>query len=127
MGAAASLVAPTQTQNGKYPMARLTEHELAKIVHQEVEKYEGTSPHAKIFVILDDKRRSYTVTGIENEPGDDHSWVVIQARVVDDFVVIDADNVWDKQLWKALVAAGVPREQIVLAYLGENVPQANEP
>lgn len=107
-------------------MARLTEQELAEVVHREVEKYKGTSPHAQIFVILDDKRQSYTVTGIENEPGDDHAWVVVQARVVDDFVVIDADNVWDKQLWKALVAAGVPREQIVLAYQGETVPTASE-
>ncbi len=106
-------------------MARLTEHELAGIVHQVVEKYEGTSPHAKIFVILDDDRHSYTVTGIENEPGNDHSWVVLQARVVGDMIIIDADNVWDKKLWKALVAAGVPREQIVLAYQGEKEPQAS--
>jgi hypothetical protein len=108
-------------------MARLTEQELAEIIHREVEKYEGTSPHARIFVILDDRRHSYTVTGIENDPGEDHSWIVIQARVVDDFVIIDEDNVWDKKLWKALVAAGVPREQIVLAYQDEKAPQANEP
>lgn len=45
------------------------------------------------------------------------------ARLVDDCIVIERD-INDKPLVDALVQAGVPREQIFLAYLGEPLPEA---
>jgi hypothetical protein len=45
------------------------------------------------------------------------------ARVVGDKIFIDEDTT-DKPLYEALMAnAGIPREQIVLAYAGETPPQ----
>ncbi len=107
-------------------MGQLTEQELAEITRREVAAYEGTSPHATIYAILDDSRQHYAITGIENEPGPDQSWIILQARVVDRYVIIDVDSLMDKNLWKALEAAGVPREQIALAYLGEHIPESSE-
>lgn len=107
-------------------MGRLSENKLVQIARQEVEKYAGVSPHAKAYAILDPKRKTFAVTAIENEPGKDHDWIIVQAHVEDGVVVIDADNVWEKNLIYALEQAGVPREQIILAYEGEQIPTQSE-
>jgi hypothetical protein len=107
-------------------MVGIGEIELAQLVSQEVEKYAGVSPHAKAYAILDPSRQTYAVTAIENAPGKDHDWIIVQAHLEDGFVVIDADNVFDKKLVYALEQAGVPREQIVLAYEGEQIPTQTE-
>jgi hypothetical protein len=77
-------------------MARLNEQSLAEITRREVEHYEGISPHAQIYAIIDEPRKRYAVTGIENEPGTNHSWIIVQAHIEDQFVVIDEDGIWDK-------------------------------
>ena len=102
-------------------MARLKGHRLIELTRQEVEKYAGISPHAKAYFIADKAQKIYIVTGVENEPGPNSNWIIVQAHIEDDVVVIDVDNVWDKQLWKALEQAGIPREQIILAYKGEQL------
>jgi hypothetical protein len=107
-------------------MARITESELLEITRNEVEKYEGTSPHASIYAIMDDVRKRYAITGIENEPGSDHSWIIVQVRIDGDFVIVDEDGIWDKHFYAALEQAGVPREQVILAYKGEQVPTLSE-
>jgi hypothetical protein len=107
-------------------MVRLTDSKLAKIARQEVGKYAGGSPHARVFPVLDDEHKTYAITGIENEPGDDTSWLMLQAHVEANKIVIDADFVFDKKLVYALESAGVPREQIVLAYEGERVNDVAE-
>jgi len=43
-------------------------------------------------------------------------------EIVSNKIVIDRD-IYDKQLVGALLQAGVPREQIILAYAGEPVPE----
>lgn len=103
-------------------MAHLTEDQLKQIVSREVDKYAGFSPHAKAYAVLDDQRKVYTIVGIENEPVDERSWVMMLARVVGNLVIIDEDTVMDKKLVYALLQAGIPREQIVLAYEGEPTP-----
>ncbi|MDZ4766279.1 MAG: element excision factor XisI family protein [Chloroflexota bacterium] len=50
----------------------------------------------------------------------------VMVRVVDDFVVIEHD-IHDRPLWQALVRAGVPREKIVLAYVGETLTASPTP
>jgi len=103
-------------------MTKLSESELIEITRREVEKYAGISDDAKAYPILDGTRRTYAVNGIMNEHGKDHAWIIVQARVVENRVIIDEDNVLDKNLVYALLQAGIPREQIVLAYEGENTP-----
>ena len=45
------------------------------------------------------------------------------ARIVDDCIIIEHDQN-DKPLVDALVQAGIPRAQIILAYAGEPIPEA---
>jgi vancomycin permeability regulator SanA len=51
---------------------------------------------------------------------------MVMARVVGDKVIIDEDTT-DRPLWKELVAAGIPREQIILTYAGETLPENVQP
>jgi hypothetical protein len=106
-------------------MGRLSGQRLIELTRQEVEKYAGISPHAKAYFIADEVQQIYIVVGVENEPGPNGNWIIVQAHIKGDIVVIDVDNVWDKQLWKALEQAGIPREQIILAYKGEQLPEGS--
>ncbi|MBI5671079.1 MAG: XisI protein [Chloroflexi bacterium] len=108
-------------------MDRLSIAELVAVLRQEISRYAGVSDDSKAYLLRDDELKHYAVNAIMNEPGDDHAWVIVQAHIDGEHIIVDEDNVWDKNLWKALVAAGVPREQIVLAYQGEKVPTASEP
>lgn len=107
-------------------MDRLTHNALKKITRLEVEKYAGVSDQAVAYPVLDDERETYVVTAIRHSPGADHAWIIVQARLADDVVVIDEDNVFGDNLIDALEQAGVPREQIVLAYEGEQIPTQTE-
>jgi XisI protein len=49
--------------------------------------------------------------------------VVVLARIEGDFIIIEEDTT-DRPLVKKLVAAGIPREKIILAYLDETIPEA---
>jgi hypothetical protein len=100
--------------------------QLADITRREVKKYAGVSDEAKAFAILDDEWRTYAVTAIRNQSGPDYAWIIVQAHIEEDYVVVDEDNMLDKNLIFALLHFGVPREQIVLAYRGERLPMSEE-
>jgi hypothetical protein len=51
--------------------------------------------------------------------------VVVLARIVDDFVIIDEDTT-DRPLWQELVQAGIPRERIICLYAGEELPASTQ-
>lgn len=106
-------------------MARLTEPELVDITRRQVAWYAGNAHNEKSYLIEDVKRQIFIVTSIPDNPGTDEPLIINQARVVGDLVIIDADSVLDKQLWKRLENAGIPREQIILAYKGEKVPEVS--
>jgi hypothetical protein len=54
-------------------------------------------------------------------PRTEKSAVTVLARIVDDTVIIEED-ITDRPLYQELMRAGVPREKIVLAYAGEQLP-----
>jgi len=103
-------------------MARLTEAELETILSDMVAKYDGKSDDFNVHLIFDPERHIYAVNAVRAVPTKERGFILLQARVVGEYIAIDADALWDKNLWMALEKAGVPREQIVLAYKGEPVP-----
>jgi hypothetical protein len=109
-------------------MDRLTPEQLMQILSQRMEWYAGYSDDSKAYFFEDTVRHRCVVTGIMNDPihREERSFILMQARIVDDLIVIDDDTLWDKNLWQSLVKAGVPREQIILAYKGEQVPTLSE-
>lgn len=103
-------------------MDRVTD--LTLIVQREVADYANAEGwKSKLYYIQDEKHQIYTVIDV---PEKDHplvskAGVIVMARVLDDKVVIDED-ITDRPLYEALEEAGIPREQIVLAYAGETPP-----
>ena len=73
--------------------------------------------------VQDAQRNVLTVASIGHVAGETVVDIGLIARVVDGRVVIDRD-VNNKPLVDALLQAGVPRRQIVLAYAGETVSDA---
>jgi hypothetical protein len=100
---------------------------LVDIVREEVAKYAGNGRGANIilFPILDDVHQTYTVTAVDYPVREDIALIMVLARVVGDKVVIQEDTT-DKKLVDALLQRGIPRSQIVLAYDGEPIPDAEK-
>ncbi len=96
--------------------------ELTDLVQREVEDYaRGGTAKAVTYPVSDRARQTYTVIVVSDYPRKYNSAVVVMARIVGDKVVIDED-ITDRPLWEELVRAGIPREQIILAYAGEAPP-----
>lgn len=101
--------------------------QLNDIVREEVAKYAGSGRgiNAILFPLLDDARNTYAVNAVDYPTREDYAMVVVLARVVGDKVVIEEDTT-DKKLIDALLQRGIPRSQIVLAYSGEPIPDAEQ-
>jgi hypothetical protein len=101
--------------------------ELTAIVRQEVSEYARVRGwKSNVYYVEDDQRQIYTVIAV---PTSDHplitkASVTLLARVIGDKVVIDQD-LTDRPLFEALEEAGIPRDQIILAYAGEKLPDEN--
>jgi len=97
---------------------------LTAIVQREVEDYaRGETWKAITYPILDSSRQTYAVLVVPEYPRKSRAGIVVAARVVDNHIIVDED-ITDKPLWQELVRAGIPREQIILAYAGEKIPES---
>ena len=100
--------------------------ELTSLVQRTIEDYaRGGWVKARGYAVSDTTRHIYTVIGIPNYPRKFPAGLVVATRIVGDQVIIEHD-ITDRPLWEELVRAGIPREQIVLAYAGEKLPDEAE-
>jgi hypothetical protein len=96
--------------------------ELTAVVQQVVEEYaKGKTYRAVTYPVSDSARQTYTVVVVPDYPSKFKSGVSVMARVVGDTVIVDED-ITDRPLSEALLEAGIPREKIILAYIGEQAP-----
>src|SRR5258706_15855537 len=98
-------------------MAGITQERqsLADVTRREVERYVGYSDESNLYFLADDKQLAYAVVDVPNMPRTYSTEIVVMARVVGDYVVIDEDTT-DKPLVDALIInAGLPREKSILA------------
>jgi hypothetical protein len=96
---------------------------LIETVKTEVEKYAGDGFNVRLIPLLDDERRHYGIIAVDYPTRKEVATVAMMARVVGNQVVIEEDMT-DKKLIDALLQAGIPRDQIILAYAGEPVPES---
>ncbi len=96
--------------------------DLVATVQREVEDFELPTLLGTSYAISDAARQRYTVLVVPDSSRKFDAGITVLARVVDDKVIIDEDTT-DRPLWKELVRAGIPREQIILAYAGEQMPE----
>ena len=97
---------------------------LKEIVREEVAWYgSGGGVHHRSYATLDDIQGIYSVNTI-GDPGYEYATrLVMLARIVGDKVIIEYDNT-NRPLYESLMYAGIPREQIILAYEGEPIPES---
>jgi hypothetical protein len=102
--------------------------DVTGIVQREVEDYAVRGFNVALYAVSDQPRQIYTVLVIPKFDSRKKidSGIVVMARVVGNTVIIDEDTT-DRPLFKELMRAGIPREQIILAYAGETAPQAPSP
>jgi hypothetical protein len=101
---------------------------LSQILREEVAKYAGNGQGAnlRLFAILDDEHLVYAVNAVDypDRDEDEFAGVMILARIYEDKIVIEEDAT-DRPLLDALTQRGINREQIILAYDGEPIPDAS--
>ena len=89
---------------------------LTTVVQREVAGYASASFNSTLYTVADPEKQIYAVVGVLKPPT--RSFVVVLARVVNEQVLILADNT-DHPLFEALMQSGIPRDHIILAYAGE--------
>jgi hypothetical protein len=95
---------------------------LRQIVHDVVGRYAGRVLNGQSFLTESPDGDVLTVVDVTKQAGEHRSGVSVIVRMVDEYIIIERDQN-DKLVVDALVQAGVPREQIILAYAGEQVPE----
>ncbi|MDZ4763750.1 MAG: element excision factor XisI family protein [Chloroflexota bacterium] len=97
--------------------------QLSQIVREEVAWYasDGSGLNLRLFRTFDDEHHIYAVAAFPHPTRKRKSALVVYARIVDDVVVIEEDAT-DKPLIDKLMARGIPRNKIVLAYIDEPIP-----
>lgn len=100
----------------------------AEIVRHEVADYaKGHWWKSTAHYLEDAKQKKYSVIVVPDyeTPRLKKAGVVVMARIVDNYVIIDED-ITDRPLFEELVRAGIPREQIILTYAGESLPKSDD-
>ncbi|MBZ0315024.1 MAG: XisI protein [Anaerolineae bacterium] len=95
---------------------------LAEIVRHEVFWYAGGGPNLKVIPFANEDEHAYAVAIMDKPTHRLPVEIMVMARLEGDTVIIEADNT-NRPLVDALVAAGIPRDKIVLAYAGEPIPE----
>ncbi|MBL8154598.1 MAG: XisI protein [Anaerolineae bacterium] len=96
--------------------------DLTQIVRQEINRYHHVEAwKSQSFLLTDAAQQVFAVIDL---PDADHplvqrAGIVVMARIVSGKVIIDEDAT-DRPLYRYLMEAGIPREQIILAYAGES-------
>jgi hypothetical protein len=95
---------------------------LQKTLDEVLSQYQGEAFNGHVFLTHDMNKTHYVLTGIGTLQ---HRRIVNTAAVIQimgEKIIIERDQN-SKPLFEALLQAGVPRTQIVLAYAGEPVPE----
>jgi XisI protein len=107
---------PNEDQREAKPMPS-----LAEMVKKRVLWYEAGGFNHRMFAVCNDEKQVYAVTAVDIPRRKPPVDVVVMARVLNDKVIIEQDTT-DRPLYKALMEDGIPRESIVLGYIGEAIP-----
>ena len=100
------------------PVAKADPFLLQKVKH-EVDLYAAGALDGICYSILDDEQQRYTAVFVPDDRRE-YADTIVMARVDGDKIIIEHDST-DKPLVDALmINAGIPREQIILAYQGES-------
>lgn len=95
---------------------------LKQTVRQVVAGYAGKVLNGYSYLTQSEDGSVYTVVDVAQIKGKHISGVSLVVRIVGEKVIIERDQN-DKVIVDALVQAGIKREDVILAYAGEDVPE----
>lgn len=96
---------------------------LAVIIQSVMAEYAKKGVNSESYLTVNEQAQIYSVITFAQWQGKRHVNTTLVARIVDNYVVIELDFN-DDLLRDALIQAGVPDEQIILAYDGKHLPEA---
>jgi hypothetical protein len=96
---------------------------LNEILKRTMMGYTGRALNGHSYLTANDDKTLFTVISFGNIRERRIVNTGLVARIVDNHIIIDHDAN-NKPLIDALLQAGIPREQIVLAYAGEKFKEA---
>ncbi len=96
---------------------------LKQIVHEVVSGYAGKVLNGYSYLTQNADGTVFTVVIVTRIQGKHVSGISLVVRIVGNTVIVERDQN-DKIVLDALLQAGVPRAQIILAYAGEPVPES---
>jgi XisI protein len=94
--------------------------ELKQILREAMQDYAGEALNGHLYLTSNDNEGVFTIMSIANVRSEKIVETGIVARIEYETIIIEHD-ISNKPLIDALVQAGIPREQIILAYAGETV------
>ncbi|MDX1995939.1 MAG: element excision factor XisI family protein [bacterium] len=95
---------------------------LSSLTRHEIDLYAGHTHDAVLYTLFDDQQQRYGVVVVPRHDQDRPAWLTVFAHIQGEYVIIEEDSAVDSPLHEALMAGGIPRENIILAYKGEAVP-----
>jgi hypothetical protein len=101
-------------------MDTVTAEKLQNTLREAVRGYATLALNGVSYFMSNEDARAYAVVFIGETPHERIADAGLIARVADDRIIIEQD-MGNKPLVETLIASGVPREQIVLAYAGERI------
>lgn len=96
---------------------------LKDTVRDVVAEYAGPVFFGKSYFLHDETCNAFSVLIVTRMKGIREADYSLTVRIENDLVIVERDQN-DKIVLDALLQAGIPREQIILAYAGEPVPEA---
>lgn len=98
--------------------------DMKHILREEVRKYAGRGwgLGVRLLPLLDDENETYAVNAVDYPERKDYAVVVVLARLLNGKIVIEEDAT-NKKLVDALLQRGISRNDIILAYENEPVPE----
>ncbi len=94
---------------------------IKQILLQALDGYTGEGMGNTAYLLKDKTEHLFVVLAVGTFNGKQISSTGIIVRLVDNLVIIEQD-ITNKPLVDTLVQAGIPRDAIVLAYAGEELP-----
>jgi hypothetical protein len=95
---------------------------LRAVLIEELKLYAVDALNGKAYLTQSDDKSVFAVVDVAHLGNKRFANAGLIVRIVNDFVIIEHD-MNDKPLVDALVQAGIPHAQIILAYAGEPIPE----
>jgi hypothetical protein len=92
-----------------------------KILLAVLNEYAGEAENGYSYLTANHAQTLFVIVSIGNYKGKHLAFTDLMIHIIDDKIIIDEDRN-SRPFYEALMEAGIPREQIILAYAGEQIP-----